>query len=111
MAGKTRPSPIRCFGDWSDDACWALRCSAVRRLFLLVKFSLSWFFGFFSIYVLRLCLVMLRTPFTGGAEVLLGRRRRWDARERPGHLNGVDEAVALRDWRYGLVFGLWVFAL
>ena len=54
---------------------------------------------------------MLRTPFTGGAEVLLGRRRRWDARERPGHLNGVDEAVALRDWRYGLVFGLWVFAL
>ncbi len=66
--------------------------------------------------------VILRTPSTGGAEALrwaaetLRTDRKDDLTARKiagrsgetGASEGCDEAVALRNWRGGLVFGLWV---
>ena len=73
--------------------------------------SLPSFFLFFLFLCLRLFLVGPRTPFTGGAEVLLTGRRDGRTRWRDGGIRGMIGAGALRDWRIGLVFGLWVAVL
>ena len=66
------------------------------------------------VFGLRVLWVILRTPSTGGAEARLVGSLRWpDGPERrlrrsgeTGASGGCYEAVALRNWRGGLVFGL-----
>ena len=66
-------------------------------------------FEVFAKWGLQVPDLIRKYPFTGAAEVLGRGGSCGDARERLGASEVFDWAVALRDWRYGLVFGSWLF--